>query len=157
MRHKVYGRHLGRTKNQRTALFKSLVRSLFIAESIETTEAKAKSIKGLVDSLITQAKSADTRRLISQYIANPKIEEKLVKDLAPRMKSRISGYTSVIKLGRRLGDGAMMVKVSLLTDSSSKTANTEVEAAPKEDKTEIVDAEIVSEPVAKKEKKATKK
>lgn len=157
MRHKVYGRHLGRTKNQRTALFKSLVRSLFIAESIETTEAKAKSIKGLVDSLITQAKSANTRRLISQFISNPKIEDKLVKDLVPRMKGRISGYTSVVKLGRRLGDGAMMVKVSLLTDSAPKAVDAEVETASNEDKTEIVEAEIVSEPVAKKEKKAAKK
>ena len=143
MRHKVYGRHLGRTKNQRTALFKSLVRSLFIAESIETTEAKAKS--------------ANTRRLISQFISNPKIEDKLVKDLVPRMKGRISGYTSVVKLGRRLGDGAMMVKVSLLTDSAPKAVDAEVETASNEDKTEIVEAEIVSEPVAKKEKKAAKK
>lgn len=116
MRHKVYGKHLGRDKNQRTALFRSLVKSLIISEKIETTEAKAKAVKGLVDKVINQAKSPTTRRLMTQFLSDKKIEEKLVNDLTPRMKSRNSGYTTMVRMGRRQGDGASMVQISLIID-----------------------------------------
>ncbi|MBI2334821.1 hypothetical protein HYU96_03380 [Candidatus Daviesbacteria bacterium] len=91
MRHKVYGKHLGRDKNERTALFKNLVQSLFLHGSIQTTQAKAKAIKGLVDKIINKSKPKD-----------------------PRFRSRTSGYTSIVNLGPRKGDGAMMVKMTLL-------------------------------------------
>ncbi|EKD91535.1 MAG: ribosomal protein L17 [uncultured bacterium] len=116
MRHRVYGKHLGRDKNQRTALFKNLVQSLILWEKIETTQAKAKAIKGLVDKIINQAKTPATRRLVSQFLVKKETQEKLIKDIAPRLKSRTSGYTSVVKLGRRLGDGTMMVSMRLLTE-----------------------------------------
>ncbi len=114
MRHRVYGRHFGRNKDERTALFKTLVQSLFVRESIQTTQAKAKSIKGLVDKLINQAKSPATRRLIQQFIVSKEISGKLIKDIAPRFKDRNSGYTSIVKVGRRAGDGADMVRMSLI-------------------------------------------
>ena len=114
MRHRVYGRHLGRNKDTRTALFKSLVQSLFISESIETSEAKAKAIKGLVDKLITSAKSPATRRLVSQFLTNKEIFDKLIKDIVPRFKSRNSGYTSIIRLGKRAGDNTDIVRMSLI-------------------------------------------
>lgn len=114
MRHRVYGKKLARNKNERTALFRSLVQNLFWEESIETTEAKAKAIKGLVDKLITQAKSPATRYLVSQFLIQKKVSDKLFKELTPRMKDRSSGYTSTVKLGKRLGDGAMMVRINLL-------------------------------------------
>ena len=120
MKHRVYGKILGRDKNERTQLFKNLVRSLFLWEKIETTEAKAKAVKGIVDKLITQAKSQNTRRLISQFLTNKEIEEKLVKDITPRLKSRTSGYTSITKIGKRLGDGAMIVQMRLLVEGESK-------------------------------------
>lgn len=119
MRHKVYGRHLNRDKNARTALFRNLVRSLILSEKIQTTESKAKAIKGLVDKLVTQAKSPTTRRLVSQFIVDKQVAEKLIKDIAPRLSERSSGYTSVVKLGRRLGDGAMMVQMQLLTKAAT--------------------------------------
>jgi len=122
VRHRVYGRHLGRNKDQRTALFKSLVRSLLIAESIETTEAKAKSIKGLVDKLINQAKSPKTRDSIGQFITDKSISDKLIKDIAPRFKTRISGYTSLVKTGKRVGDGAMLVRMSLMESAIKVTS-----------------------------------
>lgn len=118
MRHRVYGRHLGRNKNERTALFRNLVRSLFISESIQTTEGKAKAIKGLVDQIITQAKNPNARRLVSQFMVDKQVAEKLVKDIAPRLSNRTSGYTSVVKVGRRVGDGSMIVRMSLLTEGS---------------------------------------
>ena len=114
MRHRVYGKKLGRTRNARIALFRNLVQSLLISESIETTETKAKAIKGLVDKLINQAKTPATRRLVSQFLTNKTFAERLVKDIAPRLKDRSSGYTSIVKVGRRLGDCSMVVRMSLL-------------------------------------------
>lgn len=140
MRHRVYGKHLGRTKNQRTALFKSLVQALILSQSIETTESKAKAIKGMVDKVINQAKSPTTQRLVSQFLIQKKTQDKLFKEILPRLKTRGSGYTTVVRLGKRLGDGTMMVKMSLLLEESKKA---EVKASPK--------AEVVEEkPVTKK-------
>jgi large subunit ribosomal protein L17 len=118
VRHRVYGKHLSRDKNERVALFKSLIGSLFINGSIETTESKAKAVKGLVDKIITQAKSKETQRLIRTFLVNRQIEEKLIKEIAPALKTRNSGYTSVIRLGQRSGDGAMVVRMSLLGNIS---------------------------------------
>lgn len=121
MRHNVYGKKLGRDKNQRTALFRSLVNSLILSEKIETTESKAKAVKGLVDKIITQAKTPSTQRLVSQFLTQKKITDKLIKEILPRLETRTSGFTSVVKLGRRQGDGTMMVRMSLLLEEPTKT------------------------------------
>ncbi|TSC66760.1 MAG: large subunit ribosomal protein L17, partial [Microgenomates group bacterium Gr01-1014_80] len=120
MRHRVYGKHLGRNKDERTALFKNLVQALIIHGSIETTETKARAIKGLVDKIINQAKSKNTQRLLQSFLNSKEIREKLVKEIAPNMKGRNSGYTSVVKLGQRKGDNAMLVRMSLLVEESKK-------------------------------------
>ena len=139
MRHNVYGKHLSRDKNERTALFKNLVRALIISEKIETTETKAKAIKGLFDKIVNQAKSPSTRRLVSQYIVDKEAVQKLTTDLLGRLSERTSGYTRIHKLGRRLGDGAMVVQMSLVGDAkkeaqepAAKTAKPAVEKAKKE-------------------------
>ncbi len=147
MRHNVYGKHLSRSSNQRTALFRSLVRSLIISEKIQTTEAKAKAIKGLVDKIITQAKSPTTRRLVSQFLTDKKISDKLINELLPRLDSRTSGYTSIIKTGRRLGDGALMVTMRLLVEEPKAAAKKSKEDKPLAEEikaSEVVEAEIVS-------------
>lgn len=131
MRHKVYGAHLSRDKNQRTALFKNLVRSLIISEGIQTTEAKAKAIKGLVDKTINQAKSPSTRRLLGQFLIDKSAQEKLIKELLPRLKDRNSGYTRLIKIGRRLGDGAMIVKMELILGEEKKAEPVKKESVVK--------------------------
>jgi large subunit ribosomal protein L17 len=139
VKHNVYGAHLGRNKNQRTALFKGLVQSLFLSESIQTTESKAKAVKGLVDKIINQAKDTSSRRLMSQFLTAKTTQDKLVKDLLPRLKDRNSGYTTVVRLGSRQGDGAMMVKMSLLlaeAKKETKAAKEEKVAEPKAVKTE---------------------
>lgn len=140
MRHRVYGKHLGRDKDQRTALFKSLVRSLILEESIKTTQPKAKAVKGLIDKIITQAKSETSKRLVSQFLTQKLVTDKLTKDILPRLKSRTSGYTSMVRIGPRVGDGAMMVKVSLILDEV-RVAASKKEA--KSDDKEV--AEIKSE------------
>lgn len=124
MKHRVYGRHLGRNKNERTALFKNLIQSLFLNEEIQTTQSKANAIKGLVDKLINQAKSVQRKHLATQFFSSKKVTEKLVSDIAKRFSNRSSGYTSIIKLRDRLGDGARLVKMSLVASQKSKILET---------------------------------
>lgn len=127
MRHKVYGKKLGRDKDQRKALFKGLVRSLLLHGTITTTASKAKAIKGLVDKVISQAKSKDTRRLVSSYLVQKEVQKKLFDEVVPSLKSRTSGFTSLVKLGQRSGDGAMMVRMSLLTESQPRSNQKKIE------------------------------
>lgn len=159
MRHKVYGKHLGRNKNQRTALFKSLVSSLILSEKIQTTEPKAKAIKPLVDKLITLAKSKTNQKGVFEFFPQKKVAQKLVDDIAPRTGDRVSGYTSTIRTGNRLGDGAMMVSVSLLLEEAKAVKATATKASAKEEVESSVRVEEKkpakkSAPAAKKEKKA---
>lgn len=153
MRHRVYGKHLSRNKNERTGLFRNLVASLVISEKIQTTETKAKAIRGLVDKLITQAKSPTAKRLVSQFLINKPAHEKLINELLPRLQNRNSGYTSTIKLGRRAGDGAMLVQMSLLVEEAKvgKESKSQSVSESKVKAKEIVEGEIVTD------KKATKK
>lgn len=118
MRHRVYGKHLSRDTNERTALFRGLIRNLFLQESITTTESKAKAIKGLVDKLISDSKKNTNaaKNSIISYLPQVEVNKKLMEEIAPRFPDRISGFTTLVKLGRRLGDGTMMVKMSLIDD-----------------------------------------
>jgi large subunit ribosomal protein L17 len=118
VRHRVYGKHLSRSKDQRTALFKSLVRSLILEESIKTTAPKAKAIKGLVDRIITQAKSVTSKKMVAQFLPHKVVLDKLNNEILPRVSSRNSGYTSTVRIGSRMGDGAMIVKMSLILDEA---------------------------------------
>jgi large subunit ribosomal protein L17 len=139
VRHNVYGKKLGRNKNERSGLFKNLVQSLLTFEKIETTQAKAKAIKGLVDKIINQAKTPSTRRLVSQFLVDKKTQEKLINEVLPRLQTRNSGYTSTIKVGRRLGDGAMMVQIKLLLEDAKKeTKGSRETKEPKVEKVEAV-------------------
>ena len=114
MRHRRNGKKLGRNKNERTALFKSLVQSLILHGTIETSEASAKAVKGLVDKVINLAKSKNRRRLLQMYLPEKDLEERLVKEIAPKLDDRVSGYTSLIRLGERLGDRSMRVRMSII-------------------------------------------
>ncbi|MDO8638614.1 MAG: 50S ribosomal protein L17 [Candidatus Daviesbacteria bacterium] len=122
MRHRVYGKHLGRDKNQRTALFRGLVRSLFLQGSITTTETKAKAIKGLVDTLISKSKDKTeaSKRVIISKISQPEVIDKLVKEIGPKYPKRQSGFTQIVRLGKRMGDGAMEVRMSLIEPDESE-------------------------------------
>ena len=138
MRHNVYGKKLSRNKNERTGLFKNLVQSLVQHEKIETTEAKAKAIKGLIDKIINQAKTPSTRRLVSQFLIQKKTQEKLFNELLPRLVTRTSGYTSTVKMGRRLGDGTMMVQIRLLVEEVKKETKRQSEKVEKKVSTKKV-------------------
>lgn len=148
MRHRVYGKHLGRNKNQRTALFKGLVRSLILHESIQTTAPKSKAIKGLVDKLIVKGKDKSNASVnfIKSILPHEEVMKKLIEDIAPRFKDRNSGFTQVARLGVRQGDGAMMVKMSLISDQIGKSEIKKEKAEEKVEKKAV-------KPRVKKEKK----
>jgi len=116
MRHKKRGRQLGRDTNHRRALFRNLVTSLFEHERIETTEAKAKEIRGIADRIVSLGKQGDlaARRRAGSYLMNPKIVSKLFAEIAPRFAKRPGGYTRLIKTRVRYGDGARMAVVELV-------------------------------------------
>ena len=126
MRHRVAGYKLGRTNDQRKGLRRTMIRQLFEHERIQTTRAKAASIRGEAERLITVARnSADAseidkvnaRRLVAARLGNaPEIVKKLFDDIAPRFSTRKGGYTRVLKLGPRLGDAAEMVLLELVEE-----------------------------------------
>ncbi len=116
MRHNVAGRKLGRTSAHRKALYRNLVTDLLKHEKITTTEAKAKEIRSLAEQMITLGKEGGlpSRRRALSFILDEKVTGKVFTELAPRYAERHGGYTRIIKLGPRLGDGAPMVKIELV-------------------------------------------
>ncbi len=114
MRHRVYGKKLGLDKNERTALFKSLVQELFLHGNLTTTQSKVKAIKGLVDKVINLAKNKNSQRLLQAYFSNKLLQERLIKEIVPKLGARTSGFTSTVRMGTRVGDQTMMVKMSLI-------------------------------------------
>ncbi len=116
MRHRKKGRQLGRQTKHRRALFRNLVTSLLDQERIETTEAKAKEIRGFADRMITLGKEGTlpARRRALGFLRSKSVVSKLFDDVASRFKGRPGGYTRIIKTRRRIGDAAEMVAIELV-------------------------------------------
>ena len=116
MRHQKAGRQLRRTSEQKLALMRNLATSLIEAESIETTEAKAKELRPFVEKLITKAKSGTLhdRRLAGRHVQKREINDKLFTEVGPKFASRAGGYTRILKVGHRKGDGAEMARIELV-------------------------------------------
>lgn len=148
MRHQRAGKKLNRPKKERQALFKNLISGLVTHGQIRTTEAKAKAIKGLVDRLVGQAKKGPlgARRNLLAFFQDKKIVNKLVDQIAPKFGSRNSGFTRIIKLGQRLGDGAMMVRIEFVefapeteqTPKKRPARSRKTRVTPKKNKTKTV-------------------
>ncbi len=110
MRKNVFGRKLKRDKNERKALFKSLMSALVLRERIKTSEAKAKAIRPEIEKLVTKAKKGgNAAKLVIEKSLTRDAFEKIVKEIAPRFEKRAGGYTRLIKLGKRFGDDAPVV------------------------------------------------
>jgi large subunit ribosomal protein L17 len=116
MRHKIAGRKFDRDSAHRKAMFRNLVTDLLDYEKIVTTEAKAKEIQGLAEKTITLGKHGGltARRQMLTFVFSTKVVEKVISDIAPRFAQRQGGYTRIVKLGPRLGDGANMVQLELV-------------------------------------------
>jgi large subunit ribosomal protein L17 len=125
MRHQVSGKKLGRSSAQRNALRKNLIKELFRHERIRTTKAKAQAVRAPAERLITlakrgneagEAKAVHARRQADAKLADPEIVKKLFDEIAPRYIDRPGGYTRILKLGPRDGDGAEMVLLELVEE-----------------------------------------
>jgi large subunit ribosomal protein L17 len=116
MRHGVSGRKLSRSTGHRLALFRNLITDLLRYEKIRTTAAKAKEIQAQAEQVITLGKRGDlhARRQALATLYDRRIVDKVFDDLATRFADRAGGYTRVIKLGPRLGDGAEMAIIELV-------------------------------------------
>jgi large subunit ribosomal protein L17 len=116
MRHRVAGRKFGRNTSQRKALFRNLAVSLILHERIQTTEAKAKTIRPVVEKLVTMSRE-DTehhRRLVMARLADERATAKLFDVIGPRFEGQPGGYTRIYKLGTRRGDAAPLALIEFV-------------------------------------------
>jgi large subunit ribosomal protein L17 len=116
MRHRVVGRRLSRPTGHRMAVYHNLTADLLRHERIFTTEAKAKEVRGIAEKVITMGKngSLHARRQALGVVGNKKVVEKVFDDLAARYANRNGGYTRVLKIGQRRGDGAPIALLELV-------------------------------------------
>ncbi|HAV10649.1 MAG TPA: 50S ribosomal protein L17 [Dehalococcoidia bacterium] len=110
------GRKLGRPSGPRRLMYRSLITDFLRHEKIVTTEAKAKEIKSMAEKMITLGKKGDVaaRRRAAMVITDKKVISKLFETIGPKFANRSGGYTRLIKLGPRVGDGAPMNKLEMV-------------------------------------------
>ncbi len=125
MRHNVAGYKLGRSVGQRNSLRRTMINQFFTNERMQTTRAKALSIRSEAEHMITVARNSakgdeitkvNARRLIASRLGDPAVVKKLFDEIAPRYTNRNGGYTRLFKLGPRQGDAAEMVLLELVED-----------------------------------------
>jgi large subunit ribosomal protein L17 len=131
MRHRRQTKRFGRNPKERKAMLENLVTSLLTHQQITTTLEKAKETKKLAERIITLGKedSLHSRRMAFSYLQDHALTSKLFKEVAPRFKSRSGGYTRILQLSRRKGDGAQLALLEL-TEKEIKVK----EAKPKKAK-----------------------
>ena len=144
MRHLCGYRKLGKKSAHRKAMFRNMATSFFLHERINTTLPKAKELRGIVEKMITLGKRGDlhARRLAASYLYDDEAVKKVFSSLAERFKDRPGGYTRILRLGTRFGDGAKLAIIELL--------DAEIKKAPKKEKEEKKES---TKAVAHKEKK----
>ena len=167
MRHRVAHRKLGRTTQHRMSLLRNLAASLFVHERIRTTLIKAKELRPFAEKLITLSKkdSLHARRRALQVMGHREAVAKLFRDLSARFADRPGGYTRILKLGPRQGDGAEMAFIELVDftftprkQAPAKDSKKEkAEAKPKATEKSGVEPEAADEEASAKETKASSK
>lgn len=122
MRHLVKGKKLRRNTAQRRALLRNLVTSFLEKERINTTLAKAKATRPLAEKMITLARknTLHARRRALRFIYKKPVVKKLFEELGPRFSERPGGYTRIVKVGPRTGDGAEMAILELIGSEFKK-------------------------------------
>jgi large subunit ribosomal protein L17 len=161
MRHGRKIKKLGRTKSHRQAMLANMVTSLFAYNIIKTTEAKAKEVRKLAERLITLAKQGGlhAHRQVYDVIKDRKLVKKIFDEIAPKLNEREGGYTRVLKLGVRRGDGAQLSIVELLIEKPAKEEKKgKKEKGAKKEKSEKEETKKAKgKPKAKPEKSKEKK
>jgi len=153
MRHGKSGRKLNRSSSHRLAMFRNMVTSLLDHERIYTTHAKAKELRRWADWMITLGKRGDlhARRQALQVIRDKRVVHKLFTDLAQRYQARSGGYTRTVKVGFRVGDGAPLSLIELMTGETVKKKKRKrkprkaVEATPPAVEEAVVDEAVAAE------------
>lgn len=122
MRHRRVTNKLGKTTSHRVAMLRNMVTSLFMCERIVTTSTKAKELKRLVDNIITLAKRGDlhARRQALSVIRDERLVKKIFEDAPLRYKEKNGGYTKIMKMGLRRGDGATTSIIELIEAKETK-------------------------------------
>ena len=123
MRHRIARRQLGRTATHRKALIHNQVTALLRHDRIVTTEAKAKELRPIAERVITLGKRGDSaaRRRAGAVLTDNAVLRRLFHELGPRFRDRPGGYTRIVKLGPRLGDGARMAQIELVEGAAGDT------------------------------------
>jgi large subunit ribosomal protein L17 len=118
VRHRAKGRQLSRTSTHKRAMLNNMASSLFEHGRVVTTEAKAKELRPFAEKLITLARRGDlhARRLVERRIKDRDTLGKLFSEIGPRFAARPGGYTRILKLGHRPGDGADVARIELLSE-----------------------------------------
>ena len=133
-------RKLGRDNKHRRSMLATLTKQVIMNESITTTETRAKEVRKFVDKMITYGKKADlvSRRKALAFLHNDKqVVDKIFNELVPRYQNRNGGYTQILKLDERRGDGALVVILKLIdTDKKEESAEKKSTTAKKESKKE---------------------
>lgn len=116
MKHAISQKKLGREIGPRKHLIRNLVSELLKNDRITTTLAKAKTIRPIVEKIITTAKTDNfnNRRNVAKFITNNRVLVRLFNDVAPRYTERAGGYTRIVKIGLRRGDGIEQAVIELL-------------------------------------------
>jgi len=116
MRHRKKGKILSRKIGPRKALLRDLACAFILNNKIKTTETKAKTVKPIIERLISRSKvnNLNNLRKINSYLQNKKATDKILKELGPRYQEKNGGYLRIVKIGDRRGDGAPMVILELV-------------------------------------------
>jgi len=151
MRHRKDHRKLSRTREHRKALLRNLTTSVFQHERIETTLAKAKEARRMVERMITFAKRGDlaARRHVARFVHGDDVVRKLFDTVAPWYAERQGGYTRIVRIGRRLGDAGETALLELVKSP-------ELKERLRQEAEEKAKAERAAKGTAKKEGKAAK-
>ncbi|MEW5875539.1 MAG: 50S ribosomal protein L17 [Candidatus Zixiibacteriota bacterium] len=157
MRHGQTVRKLSRTASHRRAMLANMATSLLRSHAVVTTTPKARVVRSVTEKLITLGKRGGihARRLASRQVNDRKVLKKLFEEIAPQFATRAGGYTRVIKLGQRRGDGASMAKVELLVPKAAPTTASE-DKAKAASRRKKGDAEAAAATAESKSKRASK-
>ena len=125
MRHNKAINHLGRKSGHRKALLANMATSLIMNKRIQTTVAKAKALQTYVEPLVTKSKddSTNSRRVVFSYLKNKEAVTELFRTIAPKIAERPGGYTRVLKIGFRQGDGADMAIIEFVDFNEAALAS----------------------------------
>jgi len=122
MAHRIAGRRLSRSTSHRLAMFRNQVTDLLRHEKIVTTEAKARELRSIAEKVITLGKhgTLHARRRALRIVSDKDVLKKIFDELGPRYSSRPGGYTRIVKLGSRHGDGARMAQLELVEEEEEE-------------------------------------